>query len=190
MCYDYGHLDGYHGILYIISNLPKVAIWRSKDFRIHPHIAEKSTKLLFNGTLGHTVCKVKRAPEMINGKSLGPAKYNLEFSQLQIWPSHSFSVPVVFILKCLQPSQATQRHFFYFPHIHIWKQISNFYYLRAKYGKMEFDQLQNLLGQMNINPWDIQTEPFAAHSAPFVLKCFKLFHLHTGELFLITPEGQ
>ena len=46
---------GNHGILYIISNLPKVSIWRLKDFRICPCIAEKSTMLLFSGTFGHTV---------------------------------------------------------------------------------------------------------------------------------------
>ena len=45
-------------MLYIISNLPKVATWRSKGFRIGPLIAEKSTTLLFTGTLGHTVAQV------------------------------------------------------------------------------------------------------------------------------------
>ena len=48
-------LFGNHGILYIILNLPKLAIWRSKIFRIRPSIAEKSTTLLFSGTFGHTV---------------------------------------------------------------------------------------------------------------------------------------
>ena len=57
MQYDYGHLVGYHGMLYIISNLPKVATWRWKGFRIGPLIAEKSTTLLFTGTLGHTVAQ-------------------------------------------------------------------------------------------------------------------------------------
>ena len=62
MQYDYGHLVGYHGMLYIISNLPKVATWRSKGFRIGPLIAEKSTTLLFTGTLGHTVaCLVRQS---------------------------------------------------------------------------------------------------------------------------------
>ena len=55
MHYDYGHFVGYHGMLYIKSNLPKVAILRAKDFRISPHIAKKSTTLLFSGTFGHTV---------------------------------------------------------------------------------------------------------------------------------------
>ena len=55
MHYDYGHLVGYHGMSYIKSNLPKVAIWRSNGFRISPHIAKKSTTLLFSGTFGHTV---------------------------------------------------------------------------------------------------------------------------------------
>ena len=52
---SWGQFFDHHGMLYIISNLLKVAIWRSKDFRIRPLIAEKSTTLLFNGTLGHTV---------------------------------------------------------------------------------------------------------------------------------------
>ena len=46
---------GNHGMSYIISNLPKVATWRSKGFRIRPLIAEKSTTLLLSGTFGHTV---------------------------------------------------------------------------------------------------------------------------------------
>ena len=36
----------------------------------------------------------------------------------------------------------------------------------------------------------IQTEPFAATGTPFVLKNLQLFHIHTGEPILITPEGQ
>ena len=44
---------------YIISNLPKVAIWSCNGFRIRPHIAEKNTTLLFNGTLGHTVHQIR-----------------------------------------------------------------------------------------------------------------------------------
>ena len=37
--------------------------------------------------------------------------------------------------------------------------------------------------------WGIQTGPFAALEATFVLKNFTLFHFHTGEPILITPEG-
>ena len=37
---------------------------------------------------------------------------------------------------------------------------------------------------------DIQTGPFAACTAPFVLINFQLFHFHTEEPILITPEGQ
>ena len=43
---------------------------------------------------------------------------------------------------------------------------------------------------MDFNAWGIQTGPFAAYSAHFVLKLFLIFHFHTGEPFLITPEGQ
>ena len=53
----WGQCFDHHGMLYIISNLPKVAIWRSKDFRIRPLMAEKSTTLLFRGTFGHTVVR-------------------------------------------------------------------------------------------------------------------------------------
>ena len=37
--------------------------------------------------------------------------------------------------------------------------------------------------------WGIQTGPFAALEAHFVLKIVHLFHFHTGEPILITPEG-
>ena len=40
---------------YIISNPHSRTIWSSKVFRIHPFIAEKSTRFLFKGTFGHTV---------------------------------------------------------------------------------------------------------------------------------------
>ena len=36
----------------------------------------------------------------------------------------------------------------------------------------------------------IQTGPFAATGAPFVREIFLPFHLQTGELILITPQGQ
>ena len=55
---------------------------------------------------------------------------------------------------------------------------------------VEFTQLHYWMRQMNFNAWGIQTRPLAAHTAHFVLKIFHLFHLHTGEPFLITPEGQ
>ena len=35
--------------------------------------------------------------------------------------------------------------------------------------------------QRGLSAWGIQIGSFAAGWAPFVLKCFKLFHLHTGE---------
>ena len=43
--------------------------------------------------------------------------------------------------------------------------------------------------ELDFNAWAIQTGPFAAHSAHFVVEYFMLFNLHTGEPFLITPEG-
>ena len=59
----------------------------------------------------------------------------------------------------------------------------------ANNGKGEFSQPQNWMRQGVFVAWGIQTGPFAAHSAHFVLECFHLFHFHTGELLLITPEG-
>ena len=38
--------------------------------------------------------------------------------------------------------------------------------------------------------FSIQTGPFTMLSAIFVLIIFQLFPFHTGELILITPEGQ
>ena len=61
---------------------------------------------------------------------------------------------------------------------------------RTNNGKVEFTQLQNLMRQMDFNAWGIQTGPFAVHLAHFVQKYFCIFQLHTGESFLITPEGQ
>ena len=42
------YLVDHHGKSYTISNLPEVAIWRPNTFRIRPHLAEKSTILLFH----------------------------------------------------------------------------------------------------------------------------------------------
>ena len=61
---------------------------------------------------------------------------------------------------------------------------------RANNGKREFSQLQNWVRQGVFIAWGIRAGPFAAHSAPFVLKLSHLFHFHTGEPFLITPEVQ
>ena len=62
MHHNNGPLVGYHGMSYIISNLPKVATWRSKGLRIRPLIAEKTTTLLFRGTFGHGVgCVIAKA---------------------------------------------------------------------------------------------------------------------------------
>ena len=57
-------------------------------------------------------------------------------------------------------------------------------------GKVEFTQLQNWMRQMDFNAWGIQTGPFAAHKTHFVQDIFHLFHFHTEEPILITPEGQ
>ena len=43
--------------------------------------------------------------------------------------------------------------------------------------------------QMDFDALGIQTGPFIAYSANFVLKIFHLFHFHTGRPILITPEA-
>ena len=43
--------------------------------------------------------------------------------------------------------------------------------------------------QRGLSAWGIQIGSFAAGWAPFVLKCFKLFHLHTGEANSYYPRG-
>ena len=61
---------------------------------------------------------------------------------------------------------------------------------KANYQKWEFFQLQNRMRQGVFSAWDIQTGPFAALCTYHILKLYHLFHLHTGEPILITPEGQ
>ena len=43
--------------------------------------------------------------------------------------------------------------------------------------------------QRGFSAWGIQIGSFASGWAPFVLKCFKLFHLHTGEANSYYPRG-
>ena len=60
---------------------------------------------------------------------------------------------------------------------------------RADSEKKEIFQFQNWMRQRDLSAWGIQTGPFAALWAHFVLRNFNLFHLYTGRPFLITPEG-
>ena len=79
-----------------------------------------------------------------------------------------------------------------------WK-ISNFFTFilggqfllpqRPNNGKGEFFQLQKWMRQRDFSAWDIQTGPFAALWAHFVLKDFQLFCFHTGRSIFITAEG-
>ena len=55
-------------------------------------------------------------------------------------------------------------------------------------GKVRFTQLQNGMTHMDFDAWVIQTSPLAVHLAHFVPKFFQLFHPHTGEPFLISPD--
>ena len=60
---------------------------------------------------------------------------------------------------------------------------------RANNGKGEFSQLQKWMRQRGFSAWGLQTRPLAALWAHFVLNNFQLFHFHTGEPIVITPEG-
>ena len=98
-------------------------------------------------------------------------------------------VPWAFKLEHLQPVKP----------ILFWK-FSNFFTFilgaqflltqRANKGNCEFFRPQNWTRQRVFSAWDIQTGPFASLKATFVPKNLQLFHFHTGEPILITPEGQ
>ena len=57
-------------------------------------------------------------------------------------------------------------------------------------GKGKILQLPNWMELRGLSAWGIQMGTFAACAANFVLDNFHLFHFHTGESILITPEGQ
>ena len=61
----------------------------------------------------------------------------------------------------------------------------------AQFEKGEFSQLPIpiWMRQRSFSAWGLQTGPFAALEAHFVLKFFQLLHFHSGEPILITPEG-
>ena len=100
-----------------------------------------------------------------------------------------FSVPGTFKLDHLHPSKPL-----------LLQKISNFFTFilggqfllpqRANNGRGEFIQLQNWMRQWVFSAWGIQTGPFAACLAPFVLIIFQLFNFILGSPILITPEGQ
>ena len=79
-------------------------------------------------------------------------------------------------------------HFFTFIMGPLWG-AQSYYPKRANNGKMELPQVQNWMRQSVLSAWGIQAGPFAACWAPFVLLIFQIFHFHTGEPILITPEG-
>ena len=55
---------------------------------------------------------------------------------------------------------------------------------RANSEQGEFCKFQKWMRQGVFSAWGLQTGPFAALWAHFVLKCFQLFHFHTGEPIL------
>ena len=56
-------------------------------------------------------------------------------------------------------------------------------------GKGKISQLPIWITQRGLSALGIQTGSFAACEANFVLGNFQLFHFHTGEPILITPEA-
>ena len=71
---------------------------------------------------------------------------------------------------------------------------------RVKRGKLEgqaalfccevrFSQLWNGMVQRGLSAWGIPIGSFTAGWAPFVQKCFKLFHFHAGEANSYYPRG-
>ena len=54
--------------------------------------------------------------------------------------------------------------------------------------KRDFIQLQNWMRQRGLSTWGIQTGPFAALLAHFVLKDLQLFHFHTGRPISYYPR--
>ena len=99
-----------------------------------------------------------------------------------------FSVPKAFKLEHLHPIKPL-----------LFKKFFNFFIFilgsqfllpqRANNGKREFSQLQKRMRQWVFSARAIQTGPFAACWAPFILIIFQLFHFHPGGPILITPEG-
>ena len=77
--YDWCHLVGNEGMSYIISNLPKVATWRSKGFRMvylklrnlpHYYLLELLDTLYFNSA---GLPKVRLANQRSGRLTKGPA---------------------------------------------------------------------------------------------------------------------
>ena len=102
--------------------------------------------------------------------------------------ARGFSVPLAFKLDHLQPLEPLL--FWTFPHFFTFILGSPFLLpQRANNQKRQFFQLQNWTRQRVLSAWGIQTAPFAALWAHFLLKFFQLFPFHTGELILITSEG-
>ena len=72
--------------------------------------------------------------------------------------------------------------------MHAWKM----YEIQSDNNDERFQWLgdsNNWVGHRGLSAWGIQTGPFAALKAHFVLEDFQLFHFHTGRPILITPEG-
>ena len=109
------------------------------------------------------------------------------FPNSKNWWYRGVSVPGAFKLDHLQPVEP----------ILIWK-FSNFFTFilgaqfllpqKANNEKGEFSQLQKRMVRGGFCAWGIQTGPFAACWANFVLKFFQFFHFYPGRPIIITPE--
>ena len=120
-----------------------------------------------------------RGPIMRKGNSLNPRN----------GPDRALSVPGAFKLDQLQP----------FAPLFFWKFSILFTFIlgsplllpqMANNEKREFSQPQIWMRQRDFSALGLQTGPIAAFCTSLFLKIFHLFHLHTGEPILITPEGQ
>ena len=120
-----------------------------------------------------------RGPIMGKGNSHNPRKE---------WDS-GFSVLSAFKLDHLQPFKPILSRYFYTFFTFI---LGSPFLLpqRTNYQKGEFCKLQIWMKQRNFSACSIQTGPLAVFWVYFVQIFSHLFHFHTGEPILITPEGQ
>ena len=109
-------------------------------------------------------------------------------SNLKIGEDRGVWVPGAFKLKHLHPVEPLflRKFSFFFTFILGGQFLLP---LRANNGKVGFSQLEKWMRQRLSCAWEVQTRPFAAPLAHFVLEIFHLFHFHTGRPILITPEG-
>ena len=134
---------------------------------------------LFHLHTGEANSYYPRRPIIRNGNS---SNFKTEWDR-------GFSVPGAFKLDHLQPIKPLLFQYFFTFSTFI---LGDHFLLpqKANYGKREFSQPQKRMRQWVFSAWNIQTAPFAPLQAHFVETNIQLFHFHTVEPILITPEGQ